>query len=154
MNHTETNPLYEQRFRTLIILRAAMALSLVTASVAVAVLYVSGSLPAAALSRGVAEAVFAVGLLLLVAAPSVKRAMLKRAEAEEGFESDPASRLSAYMKATVVSFALREAAGLAGFVLAPLTGNPWWSWGLAGGALIAMGVDRPRREDLRLTWPP
>jgi hypothetical protein len=88
----------------------------------------------------------AVGLALLVAAPSVKRAIFKRADAE-GFDSD-AERRAAYQKATIVAFALREAGGLIGFVLTVITGNSWWAWGLGGAALIAMAMDWPKRENL------
>ena len=138
----------EQRFRTLAILCGSIALSLVMVNVVIAVLHASGSLPAGALSRDVTLAIFVVSLLLLAAAPSVRRAVLKRAQAEEGFERDPVQRMNAYMTGMILSFAMRETAGLIGFVLALLGGNPWWSWGLGGAALLAMYVDRPRREDL------
>jgi hypothetical protein len=89
----------------------------------------------------------AVGLALLVAAPSVKRAIFKWADAE-GFDGDQEKRLAAWQKATIVAFALREAGGLIGFVLTVITGNFWWIWGLGGAALIAMAMDWPRRK----TW--
>lgn len=89
----------------------------------------------------------AVGLALLVAAPAVKRAIFKRADAE-GFDGDPEKRLAAWQKATIVAFALREAGGLTGFVLTAITGNSWWIWGLGGAALIAMAMDWPKRENL------
>ena len=89
----------------------------------------------------------AVALVLLVAAPAVKRAVFKRADAE-GFDGDPEKRRAAWQKATLVAFALREAAGLIGFVVAAITGNSWWAWGLGGAALIAMVMDWPKRE----TW--
>ncbi|HTG36854.1 MAG TPA: hypothetical protein VLB76_28385 [Thermoanaerobaculia bacterium] len=90
---------------------------------------------------------FAAGLALLVVAPSVKRAIFKRADAE-GFDGDQEKRLAAWQKATIVAFALREVAGLIGFVLAVITGNLWGAWGLGGAALIAMAMDWPRRENL------
>lgn len=89
----------------------------------------------------------AVGLALLVAAPSVKRAIFKRADAE-GFDGDPEKRRAAWQKATIVAFSLREAGGLIGFALAVNTGNSWWAWGLGGAALIAMAMDWPKREHL------
>jgi hypothetical protein len=89
----------------------------------------------------------AVALALLVAAPAVQRAIFKRADAE-GFDDDQEKRLAAWQKATIVAFALREAGGLIGFVLAAITGNSWWLWGLGGTALIAMAMDWPRRENL------
>lgn len=84
-------------------------------------------------------------LVLLVAAPSIKRAIFKRAEAE-GFDGDPEKRRAAWQKATIVAFALREAGGLIGFVLTAISGNSWWIWGLGGAALTAMAMDWPKRE--------
>jgi len=90
---------------------------------------------------------FAVGLAFLVAAPSVKRAIFKRADAE-GFDGDQEKRRAAWQKATLVAFALREAGGLIGLVLTAITGNSWWICGLGGAALIAMALDWPKREHL------
>jgi len=89
----------------------------------------------------------AVALALLVAAPSVKRAIFKRADAE-GFGGDQEKRLAAWQRATLVAFALREAGGLIGFVLTAITGNSWWAWGLGGVALIAMAMDWPKLKHL------
>ena len=119
----------------------AMAASVLAVNVVVTVLWLSGSLPPKDLPQAVPLAIFAVILLLLVAAPSVKRAVLKRFEAE--FEGDRNRWEAASSTATILAFALREAAGLLGFVLALLTGNPWWSWGAGGAALLAMFMDRP-----------
>ena len=88
-----------------------------------------------------------MALALLVAAPSVKRAIFKRADAE-GFNGDPEKRRAAWQKATIMAFALREAGGLIGFVLTAITGNFLWIWGLGGAALIALAMDWPKRE----TW--
>ena len=118
----------------------AMALSVVVLNVALTALWLSGSPPPRPQPPAVPLALFALALVLLVAAPSVKRAILKRYEAE-GFDGD--RFLAALSTATIVAFGLREAAGLLGFGLALLTGNPWWSWGLGGAALLAMFVDRP-----------
>jgi hypothetical protein len=96
---------------------------------------------------------FAMGLALLVAAPAVKRAIFKRADAE-GFDGDQEKRRAAWQKATIVAFALREAGGLIGFVLSAITGNSWWAWCLGGAALIAMAMDWPKREHLALDQTP
>ncbi len=146
MNGSQTD--LHQRFRNLTLVCATIAMSVVLVNLVVAFLHVSGSLPAAVLSEDVALAVFVVALLLLLAAPAAKRAIFKRSQAEEGFDTGPEPRLNAYATGTIVSFAVREAGSLLGFVLALLSGNPWWSWGLGGAALIAMYVDRPRPEDL------
>jgi F0F1-type ATP synthase membrane subunit c/vacuolar-type H+-ATPase subunit K len=132
-------------YRRLLVLCGAIAASLVLVNVVLAILLASGSLPSQAPPSALPPVLFGIGLLLLVTAPSIKRAIFKRAEAE-GFEGD--ARAAAWTSATIVASALREAAGLLGFVLALLTGKPWWSWGLGGAALLAMYMDRPRREML------
>ncbi len=132
------------RYRQLVILCSAIALSLVMVNV-VLTLWISDSLPPkTALPQAVLLGMFALSLMILVAAPSIQRAILKRYEAE----GDPGALATGYTTATIVAFALREAAGLLGFLLALLTGNPWWSWSLGGAALIAMVMDRPRRAML------
>ena len=132
------------RYRQLVILCSAIALSLVMVNV-VLTIWISDSLPPkTALPQAVLLGMFAFSLMILVAAPSIQRAILKRYEAE----GNPGALATGYTTATIVAFALREAAGLLGFLLALLTGNPWWSWGLSGAALIAMFMDRPRRAML------
>jgi hypothetical protein len=133
------------RYRRLVIVCGAIAMSLLMVNVVLTVLQVTGSLPTkTSLPQAVPLAIFALALVLLVSAPSVQRAILKRYEAE----GDPEALAAGYSTATLVAFALREAAGLLGFVLALLTGNPWWSWGRGGAALLAMIMDRPRRAML------
>ena len=130
-------------YRRLLILCGAIALSLVMVNVVLAILLVAGSLPSQSPPPALPPVMFGIGLLLLVTAPSVTRAVFNRAEAE-GFEGE--ARAKAWTTATIVASALREAAGLLGFVLSLLTADPWWSWGLGGAALLAMILDRPRRE--------
>jgi hypothetical protein len=133
------------RYRRLVIVCGAIAMGLLMVNVVLAVLQVTGSLPPkTSLPQAVPLAIFTFALLLLVSAPSVQRAILKRYEAE----GDSEALAAGYSTATLVAFALREAAGLLGFILALLTGNPWWSWGLGGAALLAMIMDRPRRAML------
>ena len=134
------------RFRQLLVLCAAMALSVVMVNGGLMVLRASGS-PPTGLADPLPLVLFAGGLVLLGAAPALKRAVFKRADAE-GFGGELKKRLAAYQTATIVAFAFREAAGLLGFVLALTTGNLWWSWGLGGAALIAMALDWPKREHL------
>jgi len=134
------------RFRTLYVLCGAIALSLLMVNVVLTVLFLSGSLPPASdTPKAILLVLFSLSLLLLAAAPAAKRAVFKRAEAE-GFDSDRKRLSAAYQTSHIVAFAMREAGGLIGFVLALMTGNPWWSWGLGGAAVIALIVDRPRPE--------
>lgn len=119
-----------------------MALAVVLINVAITFLWLSGSLPPKLLPESQVLGIFAAALVLLVAAPSVKRALLKRTEAE--FEGDRERWLAAWSTATIVAFALREGAGVIGFALALLNGNPWWSWATGAAALLAMFMDRPQ----------
>ena len=133
----------QDRDRQLLILCGAIAFSLLMVNVVFTFLYLSRPLPGSEVPQALPLVLFSLGLVLLGAAPAVKGAVFKRADAE-GFDGHPERRFAAYQTATLVAFAMREAAGLTGFILALLTGNPWWSWGLGGAALIAMFLDRPR----------
>jgi hypothetical protein len=135
------------RFRNLSIICRALTISVVMVNLVLAFLLFSGSLQPSGIQKPVAVAIFAVALTLLVASPAVKGAIFKRADAE-GFEGDPNRRFTAYQTAYIAAFATREAGGLLGFILALLTGNPWWSWGLGGAALISMITDWPKPEAL------
>lgn len=135
------------RFRNLTIICRALTMSVVLVNLMLAFLLFSGSLPPAAIQKPAAVAVFAVALTLLVASPAVKGAVFKRADAE-GFEGNPDRRFAAYQTAYMVAFAMREGGGLLGFILALLTGNPWWSWGLGAAALISMITDWPKPQAL------
>jgi hypothetical protein len=135
------------RFRNLTLLCGALAMGVVMVNVVLIVLRSSGSLPALELPKPASIGLFAMAILLLVASPAVKGAVFKRADAE-GFDGNPDRRFAAIQTAFIVAFAMREAAGLLGFILALLTGSPWWSWGLGGAALIAMAVDWPKRQAL------
>jgi hypothetical protein len=132
----------DHRTQRLRIVCGAMALSVVLINVAITFLWLTRSLPPKLLPESEVLGMFAAALVLLVAAPSVKRAILKRTEAE--FEGDRERWIAAWINATFIAYAMREAAGLLGFVLALLNGNPWWSWATGAAALTAMFVDRPR----------
>jgi len=136
------------RIRNLQIVCGAVALGLVLANTVLGLLLARGVTPGP-ISQTVSIMLFAAGVALLVAAPAVKGAVYKRADAE-GIQGDLGKVFAAYRKATLMAFALREAGGLIGFILSILTGNPWWSWGLGGAAVIAMLFDWPKREHLGL----
>jgi hypothetical protein len=137
----------EDHFRRLHILCGAILASLALVNAVLVILLARGELTPAPISRSVPIVLFAVGLVLLVTAPAIKGAVFKRAGAE-GFGGEIEKVFNAYRSANIVAFALREAAGLIGFVLAVLTANTWWSWGLGGAAVIAMIFDWPKREHL------
>jgi MFS family permease len=81
-------------------------------------------------------------VLLIVAAPVVTRKLAERRA------QDLAAALQRHRTRVVIGFALREAAGALGILLALLTGFTSWGLALAGAALVTMGVAWPRREDL------
>lgn len=135
------------RFRRLQILCFAILMSVIMVNVLLAILLSGGNLKPEPVSPDLPIILFAVGLALLVSSGAVKRAVFKRADAE-GFDGDPGKVFTAYQTATILAFALREAGGLIGFILGLLTGNPWWSWGLGGAAVIVMIFDWPKREHL------
>ena len=135
------------RFRNLTIICIALAMSVVLTNLLLTFLFFSGQLPPAELPKPAAVAIFAVALTLLVSSPAVKGAIFKRADAE-GFDGDPNRRFTAFQTAYIAAFAMREAGGLLGFILALLTANPWWSWGLGAAALIAMIFDWPKPQAL------
>ena len=132
-------------FRTLRIVCFALLASVVLVNVVLTILYVTGGLPRTEVKKAMPLIFFSVALILLVASPAVKRALFKRSNAEHA-PLDVGDRAGDYMSANIIAFALREGAGLMGFVLSLITGNPWWSWGLGGAAILAMIVDWPKGE--------
>lgn len=135
------------RFRRLQIVCFAILMAVVMVNVVLAFLLASGNFDPKPLPPNLPYILFAIGLVLLVSSGAVKAAVFKRADAE-GFDSDLGKVFAAYQNATLIAFALREAGGMIGFILSLLTGNPWWSWGLGGAAVIAMVFDWPKRERL------
>ncbi|HEX6903525.1 MAG TPA: hypothetical protein VF789_27660 [Thermoanaerobaculia bacterium] len=128
-------------FRNLRIICFALLASVVLCNVVLTILYATGQLAEKEIKKPVPLIFFSLALLLLVSAPAIKRALLKRSGAEL---LDVSERAGDYMSANIIAFAMREGAGLMGFVLSLLTGNPWWSWGLGGAAVLSMIVDWPR----------
>lgn len=137
----------DDRFRRLQIVCFAILMAVVMVNVVLVVLLTTGNLDPKPVPRSLPIILFTIGLVLLVSSGAVKAAIFKRADAE-GFDGDPGKVFNAYQNATLIAFALREAGGLIGFILSLLTGNPWWSWGLGGAAVIAIIFDWPKRERL------
>ena len=128
--------------RTLRIICFALLSSVVLVNLVLTFLYATGDLPQGEVKKLVPPIFFTLALILIAASPAVKRALLKRSDSEHVIGA--AERAGDYMSANIIAFALREGAGLIGFVLSLLTGNPWWSWGLGGAAVLAMIVDWPK----------
>ena len=96
-------------------------------------------------------ALAAAGIALLAAAQGAWAAMKRAAVARP----TPSERLAAYRTATIVSFALREAAAIVGLVITMLTGDLRWCLALAAAAVLAMLLGWPRRADMvRLAGDP
>lgn len=90
------------RYRQLVILCSAIAMSLVMVNVLLTILLISGSLPPKdPLPQAVSLGIFALALVLLVSAPAVQRAILKRYEAE----GEPEALAAGYSTAVLVAFA-------------------------------------------------
>lgn len=140
--HTPQSP---PDLRTLKILCGAFMASLVLVNLVLTYLYATGGLAGARMKPVAPPIFFSVALILLVASPAVKRALLKRSDAEHA-GADPVQQAGDYMSANIIAFALREGAGLMGFVLSLLSGNPWWGWGLGGAAILAMILDWPKHQ--------
>lgn len=137
------------RLNQLRIICLALVMSVVMINVVLLVLKASGDFPPPSIQPPVPLVLFTVALVLLVSSPAVKGAVFKRADAE-GFGGDPLKRLAAFQTATIVANAMREAAGIIGFLLALMSGNLWWSWGLGAAAVIAILMDWPKAEQVWL----
>lgn len=103
----------------------------------------AGGLPAPL--PGVLVAV-AAGLLLL--APVVERRIFAPARPGVGAAARAADPAERYRLAKLVGFALREAAAVIGLVVGLTTGEPLWTWAIAGGTLLLMALAWPRVTDL------
>jgi hypothetical protein len=81
----------QDRHRQLLIVCGAIGLSLFMVNVVFTFLYLSRPLPGSDVSQALPLVLFSLGLVLLGAAPAVKRAVFKRADAE-GFYGNPGWR--------------------------------------------------------------
>lgn len=137
----------QARLRILNVIWAAIAGGLVMLA-AVATFLARGTDMTPALEVGAALpvklALAGAAAALLLIAPVVSRQLLSRVR--EAAHLDVA--LQRYQEAVVVGFAMREAVGLVGFVIAVLTGDLVWCYALTGAALLAMFFARPTRETL------
>lgn len=84
-----------------------------------------------------------IGVALLLVAPLLE-ARIKAAGAGKA----PDRSLAAFRTATVVGFALREAAAVFGLVIAVTTGDPLWCYVLSAAALVAMAGAWPSQSRL------
>src|SRR4029077_16328636 len=137
------------RFQQLQIPCGAPPAGVVLLNVVLTVLLATGALRPVPLPRPPLIALFAVGVVLLVASPAAKGAVFKRIGAE-GFGADTDRIFAAYRTSNLIAFALREAGGCIGLLLSVHTADPWWSWSLGASAVIAMIFDWPKRDHLGL----
>jgi hypothetical protein len=137
----------EARLRRLQTTCGAMLLGVVALNVVALLLPWMRPERPASLPNVAVTALLVAGVVLLVAAPAVMRALYKRADAE-GFGGDRGRALAAYAAATLAAFRLRALTALIGFGLAVATGDRGWSWGLGGAAAVAMLLGWPRRGEV------
>lgn len=93
---------------------------------------------------------WAGGLLaggLLLAAPLIHRRLLQRVEGP-GPGGELAPLVEGHRFATLLVFMLRETAAIIGLMIALISGQAAWAYGLGGLTLVAMFVGWPRREEL------
>lgn len=81
-----------------------------------------------------------IGLIFLGMAPVVFRMMMQKLSSTSPLET----RITRLKFATIVSFAVREAAAIAGFVVTMVTGDLRWVIALSGITVIAMVAAFPR----------
>lgn len=84
-----------------------------------------------------------LGVVLLLVAPMIE-ARLRAGTAGEGGDR----AMQGFRTATLVGFALREAAAILGLVIAVTTGSPLWCYVLSLAALVAMASAWPSRSRL------
>lgn len=87
------------------------------------------------------------GLASVLAASPFSRTLLERAARRSG--GDGERLLTAYSGATIIGFALREAAGVSGLAASLLTGEPLWCLILSAVAFTAMVRAWPSRSHLQ-----
>lgn len=91
---------------------------------------------------GLALVLCTVALLLLLAAPLAQRLLAQDRDAR--LRSMPVVPFETYRQATIVAFALREGAAIAGLVITLLTRDVRWVLGLGAAAVFAMLLGWPK----------
>lgn len=132
------------------VLAAALAAAVVIYAVVawLVVDFLGGGALAGGLPAPLPGVLVAVAAGVLLVAPVVERRIFAPARpgvAEAEGAADPAER---YRLAKLVGFALREAAAVIGLVVGLTTGEPRWTWAIAGGTLLLMALAWPRAADL------
>ena len=88
-----------------------------------------------------------MALAPLLAAPYVSRMIMAQTSATS--LSDASTPLwQAYLRATIVAFAMREVPGTVGFVLTCLTGETLWCFVFSGMAICAMVLGWPNQAHI------
>jgi len=129
------------------VIAGAMALTAVTVAGMTWFLANFGGWPAPAGDGSpVAGALAIAAAAALLAAPFVERRML--GPSAPSAPRPPSPGIERYQRAKTIGFALRELVALLGFVLAILTGEPLWCYGLSAAALVGMALAWPRAADL------
>lgn len=85
-------------------------------------------------------------LLLFVPVGLATGMVLRRREPAR--EGDPEERLNRYFTASLVAWAIQEGGALLGLVASFAAGQPLWIGAVWAVTAVAMGLTRPRREEL------
>lgn len=89
-----------------------------------------------------------LGAALLVLVPVHLAAGMLLRKREPSRDGEPRTRLDRHQTWSVVAWALQEGGALLGIALSLLTGQAVWIAGVWALAAVAMGLTRPRREEL------
>lgn len=85
-------------------------------------------------------------LMILPISSMVGGIVFRRRELKRSGESE--QRLNAYQTQVIIGGAMQEGGGLLGLALALAAGQPTWALGLWALTAVAMGLTRPRRDEL------
>ena len=131
-------------------LAAALASAVVIYAVVawVVVEFLGGGALAGGLPAPVPGMLVAVAAVILLVAPVVERRIFAPVRAGAGEADGAGDSAERYRLAKLVGFALREAAAVIGLVVGLTTGEPRWTWAIAGGTLLLMALAWPRAADL------
>ena len=139
----------EARFRTLLIIWAAMLSGVVTYTAVVFVVLRLGVMEMPALPSWVMTAVASALLIYMGGVTVVRRRMVEAIPA--GIAQD--ARLARYQTATIVGLGLLEAGGLMLISAGILARSPTWVLAGGGASLWMMALARPQRSEAGIGGP-
>lgn len=137
--------------RTLRTICAVLAASVLGLAVATWLMLRSGRPPDPRLPSGALLGIVLLAIVLILLASRLRAGMLRRAARPAPHPGGPPEEravAAAYSRATLLTFALLEAAALVGFALAVLTASARYGLVLYAASLVSMLVRWPREAEL------